>query len=114
MENAVEIRHYVSLQGKDVFDEWLSSLGDARTQAKIANRINRLALGNFGDCKRLRHEVCELRIDWGPGYRVYYARLDAARVLILCGGSKRNQSGDIERAIELLEDYRERTGKHET
>jgi putative addiction module killer protein len=63
----IEIRHYVSGAGEDVFDDWLSELADARAQAKIASRINRLAAGNFGDCKPLRQGICELRIDWGPG-----------------------------------------------
>ena len=67
MENAIEIRHYVTRDGKDVFDEWLTDLADARAQAKIASRINRLAVGNFGDCKSLRHGLYELRIDLGPG-----------------------------------------------
>ncbi|HEV2221845.1 MAG TPA: type II toxin-antitoxin system RelE/ParE family toxin [Candidatus Acidoferrales bacterium] len=71
----IEVRHYITRAGKDVFDDWLSQLPDARTQAKIATRINRLAAGNFGDCKPLRQGLCELRIDWGPGYRVYYVTL---------------------------------------
>ena len=110
MENAIEIRHYVSRGGKDVFDEWLTDLADARAQAKIASRINRLAVGNFGDCKSLRHGLYELRIDLGPGYRVYYAMLGRACVLLLCGGDKRRQSRDIERALEYLKDYKERSG----
>jgi probable addiction module antidote protein/putative addiction module killer protein len=65
-----EVRHYVSRAGKDVFDDWLTQLADARAQAKIASRISRLAAGNFGDCKPLRQGLSELRIDWGPGYRV--------------------------------------------
>ncbi len=109
MENAIEIRHYVSRGGKDVFDEWLTDLADARAQAKIASRINRLAVGNFGDCKSLRHGLYELRIDLGPGYRVYYAMLGRACVLLLCGGDKGRQSRDIERALEYVKDYRERT-----
>ena len=64
----IEIRHYVSRGGKDIFDDWLTQLADARAQAKIAIRINRLAAGNFGDCKPLRQGLWELRIDWGPGY----------------------------------------------
>jgi putative addiction module killer protein/probable addiction module antidote protein len=100
MENAIEIRHYVSRAGKDVFDDWLTGLADARTQAKIAGRINRLAAGNFGDCKSLRQGLYELRIDWGPGYRVYYAVLGKVCVLLLCGGDKRKQSRDIERALQ--------------
>ena len=105
----IEIRRYVSRGGKDVFDDWLSELADARAQAKIATRINRLAAGNFGDCMPLRHGVCELRIDWGPGYRVYYAMVGKVCVLLLCGGDKRKQTSDIDRAIEYLRDYRERS-----
>lgn len=110
----IEIRHYVSRAGKDVFDDWLSRLRDARAQAKVLTRINRLAAGNFGDCKPLRQGVCELRIDWGPGYRVYYAIIGAVCVLLLCGGDKRKQSSDIGRALEYLSDYKERTRTHET
>lgn len=110
MENVIEIRHYVSRAGKDVFDDWLTALADARAQAKIASRINRLAAGNFGDCKSLRQGLYELRIDWGPGYRVYYAMLEKVRVLLLCGGDKRKQSRDIERALQFLNDFRGRAG----
>lgn len=105
----IDIRHYVSRSGRDVFDDWLSELTDARAQAKIASRINRLAVGNFGDCKPLQKGLWELRIDWGPGYRVYYTMIGRACVLLLCGGDKRKQSSDIVRALEYLEDYRERT-----
>ena len=106
----IEIRHYVNPVGKDVFDGWLTQLADARAQAKIATRINRLAAGNFGDCKPLRQGLCELRIDWGPGYRVYYAMIGRGCVLLLCGGDKRKQSAGIDRALEFLKDYKERTG----
>lgn len=106
----VEIRHYVTRAGKAPFDDWLTQLADARAQAKIASRINRLASGNFGDCKSLRQGLCELRIDWGPGYRVYYAMIGRECALLLCGGDKRKQSSDIERALEFLRDYKERTG----
>jgi putative addiction module killer protein len=105
----IEIRHYVSRAGKDVFDDWLSELADARAQAKIATRIDRLAAGNFGDGKMLRQGVCELRIDWGPGYRVYYAMLGRVCVLLLCGGDKRKQSSDIDRALEYFKGYKERS-----
>ncbi|MGH9688532.1 MAG: type II toxin-antitoxin system RelE/ParE family toxin [Candidatus Acidiferrales bacterium] len=63
----------------------------------------------FGECKPLRGGVWELRIDWGPGYRVYYAMMDRAHVLLLCGGDKRKQSRDISRALESWKDYKERT-----
>ena len=106
----IEIRHYVNPAGKDVFDDWLTELADARAQAKIATRINRLAAGNFGDCKSLRQGLYELRVDWGPGYRVYYAMIGKACVLLLCGGDKRKQAADIERALEYLRDYKARRG----
>jgi putative addiction module killer protein len=106
----VEIRHYVSRSREDVFDQWLTHLADTRTQAKIAVRINRLAAGNFGDCKSLRQGLFELRIDWGPGYRIYYAMLGTSCVLLLCGGDKRKQSSDIDRALEYLKDYKDRSG----
>ena len=105
-----EIRHYVSRAGRDVFDDWLSRLADSRAQAKIAIRINRLAVGNFGDCKALGQGLYELRIDWGPGYRVYYAMLGRESVLLLCGGDKRRQTSDIDRASQYLKDYKDRAG----
>ena len=105
----MEIRRYLTASGRDVFGEWLSNLSDVRTRAKIVARIDRLSLGNFGDCRALRGGLSELRIDWGPGYRVYYALVGRACVLLLCGGNKRKQSSDIKRALEYLNDYRERT-----
>ena len=105
MENIIEIRRYLTRNGRDVFENWLSKLRDSRAQAKIIARIGRLALGNFGDCKRLREGLCELRIDWGPGYRVYYAPIGNTCVLLLCGGDKRKQSTDIERELLYLKDY---------
>jgi len=106
----IEIRRYVTRSGKDVIGEWLADLGDSRARAKIAVRIARLAAGNFGDCKPLRNGVWELRVDWGPGYRVYYAMIGRASVILLCGGDKRRQSSDIQRAIEHWNDYKQRTG----
>lgn len=85
-------------------------LRDARAAAKIVVRIDRLAAGNFGDHKPLRDGVCELRIDWGPGYRVYYAIADAKCVLLLAGGDKRKQSADINRAVANWKDYQDRMG----
>lgn len=105
----VEVRHYVSRAGTDIFDHWLSELADARAQAKIAARINRLAAGNFGDCKSLRQGLYELRVDWGPGYRVYYAMIGKESVLLLCAGDKRRQARDIAQGLEYLKDYKERT-----
>lgn len=107
----IELRRYVTRAGKDVFGDWLAPLSDNQTQARILARIDRLAVGNFGDSKHLRGGVSELRIDWGPGYRVYYAMIGKVCVLLLCGGDKRKQSSDIQRAIEYFRDYQERTRK---
>lgn len=85
-----EIRHYVSRAGKDVFDDWLTKLADARAQAKIATRINRLAAGNFGDCKPSRRGLSELRVDWGPGYRVYHAMIGRECALLLSAATNEN------------------------
>ena len=92
-----------------MFSEWFAALADKNAQAKIADRIDRVEGGNFGDCKSLGGGLFELRIRYGPGYRVYYAMIGRICVLLLCGGDKRKQSADIERAREYLKDYRERT-----
>ena len=104
-----EIRHCLTPSGKNLFGEWLDSLRDAKAEARIAARVARLAAGNFGDCKPLSDGVWELRIDWGPGYRVYYAMLGRKCVLLLCGGDKRKQSADINRAVGYWSDYQRRT-----
>jgi putative addiction module killer protein len=111
MIHAVEIRHYTTRSGKDAFDDWLSELADTRRQAKIAARINQLAAGNFGDCEALGQGLYELRIHWGPGYRVYYSIIGQARILLLCGGDKRTQPVDIVKAQQYLTDYEARTKK---
>jgi putative addiction module killer protein len=105
----IEVRRYITRAGKDVVGEWLAGLDDLQARARIAARIDRLSLGNFGDCKALRDGVSELRIDCGPGYRMYLAILGRTCVLLLCGGDKRKQTSDINRAIGHLQDYNERT-----
>ena len=108
MYPVIEIRRYVTPTGKDVVGDWLAGL-DNQTRARVATRIDRVSLGNFGDCRPLREGISELRIDWGPGYRVYYAMLGRECILLLCGGDKRKQSSDITRAITYAKDYKERT-----
>jgi putative addiction module killer protein len=107
----VELLRYVSPSGEEIFTDWFSRLRDARAKAKIAIRLTRMIAGNFGDCKPLRAGVWELRIDQGPGYRVYYALEGKTVVLLLCGGDKRKQAADIGRAVHYWDDYRRRTGK---
>ena len=103
-----EIRHYLTASGKNVFEECFDSLKDAKAEARIAARIARLAAGNFGECKPLADGVWELRIDWGPGYRIYYALTGRTCVLLLCGGDKRKQSADIHCAVGYWNDYQRR------
>ena len=105
-----EIRRYVTASGRDVVGEWLAGLADARARAKIVARLARVQAGNFGDCKPLGDGVWELRVDWGPGYRVYYAMAGRSVVLLLFGGDKRTQSSDIARALEYWNDYKRRMG----
>ncbi len=107
----IEVRRYVTESGTDVFGEWLRNLADDRARAKIGARVLRLAAGNFGDCKALGEGVWELRIDWGPGYRVYFAKPGRSVVLLLCGGDKRRQQADIEVAVAYWKDFKKRTKK---
>jgi len=109
----IELRRYVTRAGKVVFSEWFAKLADASAKARIRDRLDRLSQGNFGDSRSLGGGVHELRISWGPGYRVYYAfvgqrMIGQTCVLLLCGGDKRNQSSDIQRARDCLQDYKER------
>ena len=83
------------------FTEWLGGLKDLKARAKIAIRIRNAELGNFGDYKVLDDGVSEMRIDFGPGYRVYFAREGRVVYLLLCGGDKSTQKADIKRAKTL-------------
>jgi putative addiction module killer protein len=104
-----QVQRYQTVDGRNLYGGWIGELRDRRAAARIMMRIDRLAAGNFGDCKPVGGGVWELRIDYGPGYRVYYAMADKTCVLLLCGGDKRKQSTDIERAVECWQDYQERT-----
>ena len=96
--NEREIRIYVTPEGKAPFEVWYSSLRDKRAKARIFNRIDRIRLGNFGDCRSAGAGVYELRVDYGPGYRVYFGLLGTTAVLLLGGGSKKTQRRDIKAA----------------
>jgi putative addiction module killer protein len=85
----------------NIFDAWLSGLKDREARAQIQKRIRRMQLGNFGDTKRIAKDVSELRIDFGPGYRVYYTQRGSVLVLLLCGGSKKSQGKDIAQATQI-------------
>lgn len=106
----IELRLYRDADGDCPFAEWLERLPDRQARARIQSRLARVAGGNVGDAKSVGGGVHELRIDWGPGYRVYFARFGSVVVLLLCGGDKRTQGKDIRRAKDCLEDYVARTG----
>jgi putative addiction module killer protein len=91
--------------------EWRRKIRDTKAGISVDRRVNRIELGNFGDHKPCRDGVWELRIDVGPGYRVYYAISGAEIVLLLCGGDKRTQDADIDRACENWLDWQRRIEK---
>src|SRR2546428_13794829 len=102
------IEHYCTADETDIFGEWFDRLRDQQAQQRIAVRIDRLAIGLFGDAKALREGVSELRIDYGPGYRVYCGVASRAVVLLLCGGDKRTQRTDIARAVAYWREFQGR------
>jgi putative addiction module killer protein len=104
----VEIEHYVTPAGVDHFQKWLDGLKDIQGRIAIQRRVDRVLRDNFGDHKFCQDGVWELRIDLGPGYRIYYAQAEKAVVLLLCGGSKRSQTTDIATAVRYWEDYQRR------
>lgn len=106
-----ELRHYTTADGQDLFAQWLDNLRDRHARARITARLLRLQNGNFGECRFVGNGVWEQKIDWGPGYRVYYA-IDGKSVVLLCdGGDKRTQAADIERAIGRWQEWQQRGKK---
>ena len=106
----MKIVHYLSASGKDIYQSWLQSLRDSAGRIAVMRRIDRILLGNFGACKFCRDGVWELKIDKGPGYRVYYAKYQNCIVLLLCGGDKSRQDRDIDLAIDYLKDFEAQGG----
>jgi putative addiction module killer protein len=100
-----EIRIYHTRDGKRPYTQWFDKLRDRTSQQRIDARLGRVQLGNFGDAKAVGRGVIELRIDYGPGYRVYFGRDGEEVVLLLMGGDKRSQSKDIAKAQEYWADY---------
>ena len=94
-------RKVMEVEQTSEFVEWVTRLADTQARLRVVQRVDRLSLGNPGDSHAVGGGVMELRIDYGPGYRVYYTRFKRTVVLLLCGGTKKGQQGDIDRAIEM-------------
>lgn len=104
-----KILDYLTDDGRAPFKEWLTTVTDRQAKARILARVQRMAAGNLGDCKPLQNGVWELRIDHGPGYRVYYAQTGKTVLLLLVGGDKSKQQADINKAISYWQDWKRRT-----
>lgn len=107
----MEVREYQTAEGKTPVTTWLAGLREAKARSLIVARLDRLKVGLFGDWKSVGEGVCELRIDYGPGYRVYYAQDGRKLVLLLCAGDKQTQAKDIKQAHAYWKDYKARKPK---
>jgi putative addiction module killer protein len=94
----------IEIRQTDTFADWFERLRDRQARARITARIRRLSLGNPGDVKPVGGGVSEMRIDYGPGYRVYFVQRGEIVVVLLCGGDKRTQDRDIARAVAMARD----------
>ena len=103
-----EILTYTTPNGRSPYRQWYTRIKDEKAQIAISNRIARLRTGNFGDFKRLGPNLYELRIHYGPGYRVYFGVFQNDIVILLCGGTKRAQQRDITRAQNYWNDFLKR------
>lgn len=107
-EKALEI--YETANRRSPFIEWIGGL-DGKTQLMIETRLNRVRLGNLGDVKPVGKGVHEFRIDYGPGYRVYFGNVSGRIMILLAGGAKKTQKSDIRKAEAYWQDFKERTKK---
>jgi putative addiction module killer protein len=99
----------LKISKSQAFDKWFDGLKDTKGRFRIQARIDRAELGNFGDCEPVGEGVSEMRIHFGPGYRVYFAQRGAVIVLLLVGGDKSTQAKDIKAAIKLNREIKELT-----
>ena len=100
-----ELIYYQTKTGKEPFRDWLKSLKDKITQARIERRLERLASSNYGDYKSVGKGVIELRLFFGAGYRVYFAEDGDTLIVLLCGGDKDSQNRDIQQAQAYWQEY---------
>ena len=89
------------------FDDWFASIRDEKTRAIVRARLGRLRAGNFGDCGSSGQNVQHIKIDYGPGYRIYFAQIERVIVVLLCGGDKSSQNRDVKKAHKLWEENKE-------
>ena len=93
----------MEIRKTEIFVEWLDNLRDSRARTRIIARLDRMEMGNFGNVRPVGGDVNELRIHYGPGYRVYFVRRGPAVVVLLCGGDKKTQHADIAKAKKLAD-----------
>lgn len=103
-----ELIIYESQSGKVPFEEWLEDLKDKKGRAKIRVQLDRLAQGNMGKCASIGKGVFELKVNFGPGYRIYFGQDGKRLIILLCGGDKSTQRKDIQKAQEYWTDYSRR------
>lgn len=103
---AKKIEAYKTKEGQCPFKEWIESLKDARARNKIRKRLDRVEMGNLGDWNSVGESVYELKINYGPGYRIYFGQEGQRLVILLCGGDKNSQQKDISKAREYWIDWR--------
>lgn len=103
-----EIVLYVTKDDQCPFERWLETLRDRQARARIKKRLDRVEFGNLGDFKPVGEGVLELRVSYGPGYRIYFAQVEDLIILLLCGGDKSTQSQDILKAKQYWTDFQER------
>lgn len=108
-----ELKIYETEDGNTPFSSWLDSLRDREARARIRKRLDRVALGNLGDYRSVGETVFELKIDYGPGYRVYFAQIEVPVLLLLCGGDKSTQDRDIQKAKQFWSNFNERENANE-
>jgi putative addiction module killer protein len=103
-----EIQNYTTEDGREPFSEWINELRDMQARVKIEKRLNQVAQGNLGNYRSVGEGVCEFKINFGPGYRIYFGQMGSIIIIILCGGDKSSQEQDILKAREFWKDYERR------
>ena len=104
----MEVSNYITEDRIEPFAEWIKKLRDSQTRMRVLKSITKMRLGNFGDSESVGEGVSELKLDFGAGYRVYYAKQGEKIVFLLCGGDKKSQQKNIEQAREYWAEYKAR------